>query len=371
MLPHNIKSRVFDTVSKMPIRYVTPVPYSAASGLVAEVYDLVADEFFINGAITTHSVRPPLLAGMWCGGRELVMVDGHFSRDVKEGLGVSFAQTNGCTYCEDMMISVVYGAGDQKFARDIRDGKQHDIDDGGVRALHNWVRNYRSPGSDILRNPPFDAEQAPEMLGVAFMFNYLNRYVKVFFDGTPINPLFGSQSLKTGMFKTFGNELKATVTKHLDYGRAAALLPPAELPADIAWAESDEQIAQPIARWAAAIEQAAVPDIPAPVREVVGNAISQWYGGYMGLSRSWVEPYLAGLSEADAAAARIALLTALAPTQISDDVIDDYRQFHQGDAALVSLVSWAAFTATRRVTAWLADAAECIPYRDVYMRRAA
>lgn len=370
MLPHSVKSRVFDSVSKMPIRYVTPVPYSEATGLVADVYELVADEFFINGAITTHSVRPPLLAGMWCGGRELVMVHGHYARDVKEGLGVSFAQTNGCTYCEDMLVSVVY-AGDQKFARDIRDGNQQDIDDAEVRALHRWAQNYRSIDSDILRHPPFNAQQAPEMIGVAFMFNYLNRYVKVFFDGTPLNPLFGSQSIKTGMFKTFGNELRASVTKHLEYGRMAALLPPAELPPDMGWAESDDHIAEPIARWAAAIERAAVPDIPERVREVVGNAISQWRGEQMGLSRSWVEPYLVGLAENDYAAAKIGLLTALAPTQISDDIIDDYRQYYEGDAALVSLVSWSAFTATRRIAAWIADAADCIPYKDTHMELAA
>ena len=32
MLPHSVKSRVFDSVSKMPVRYVTPVPYTKADG---------------------------------------------------------------------------------------------------------------------------------------------------------------------------------------------------------------------------------------------------------------------------------------------------------------------------------------------------
>ena len=92
MLPHRMKSVIFDSVSKMPIRYVRPIPFSEAKGLVADVYGQVADEFFINGAITTHSVRPPLLAGMWCGGREIVMVDGVFERPVElRGVG-PFAQ---------------------------------------------------------------------------------------------------------------------------------------------------------------------------------------------------------------------------------------------------------------------------------------
>lgn len=371
MLPHSVKSRVFDSVSKMPVRYVTPVPYTKADGLVAEVYELVADEFFINGAITTHSVRPQLLAGMWCGGRELVLAQGHYGRDVKEGLGVSFAQTNGCTYCEDMLVSVVYGGDDHKFARDVRTGNQQDIDNAEIRALHQWAKNYRAVDSDILRHPPFDARRAPEMIGVAFMFNYLNRYVKIFFDGTPLNPMFDSETIKTGMFKTFGKELKPSVTKKLEYGRAAALLPAAELPSDIAWAISDDHIAEPIARWAAAIDRSAVPDIPEAVRYVVGKAVSEWRGEVMGLSRAWIEPYLTGLASGEAAAAKIGLLTALAPTQISDDVIAEYRKYYEGDGALVSLVSWAAFTATRRAAAWIADAAECIPYKETPMQLAA
>jgi hypothetical protein len=308
---------------------------------------------------------------MWCGGRELVMAHGHYSREVKESLGVSFAQTNGCSYCEDMMVSVVYGSSDEKFARDLRNGDHQGVEDPELRALHEWAKNYRSVGSSILRNPPFGAEQAPEMIGVAFMFNYLNRYVKVFFDGTPLNPMFGSHAIKSGMFKAFGNELRSTVTKQLDYGRAAALLPPAELPQDISWAETDDHIAEPIAKWAAAIEEAAAPGIPERVREVVSSAVSQWHGEPMGLSRSWIEPHLGGLTDAEYAAAKVGLLTALSPTQISDDVIDHYRNHFEGDAALVSLVSWAAFTATRRVTAWIADAAECIPYKDVTYAQAA
>ncbi|MBT7757293.1 MAG: hypothetical protein HN732_08205, partial [Rhodospirillaceae bacterium] len=248
---------------------------------------------------------------------------------------------------------------------------QQNIDDTELRALHQWAQNYRAVGSDILRHPPFDARRAPEMIGVAFMFNYLNRYVKVFFDGTPLNPVFGSESIKTGMFKAFGNELKPSVTKHLEYGRAAALLPPADLPHDMRWAESDDQIAEPISRWAAAIEHAAVPDISERVRDVVGAAISQWRGEQMGLSRNWVEPYLVGLAEKDYAVAKIGLLTALAPTQISDDVIEDFRRYDGSDGALVSLVSWSAFAATRRVAAWIAGDAECLPYKDDYIEQAA
>jgi AhpD family alkylhydroperoxidase len=357
MLPHRMKSRIFDSVSKMPIRYVRPVPFSEAQGLVRDVYDQVADEFFINGAITTHSVRPPLLAGMWCGGREIVMVDSVFEREIKESLGVSFAQVNGCTYCEDMMISVVHGTTDHKLAETIRAKAQDDIADPRLRDLHRWATRYRDPAADIIRRPPFSAAEAPEMFATALMFNYLNRYVKIFFDGTPLNPPFSSHSLKTAMFYSFGMELRATVTKRLSAGRAAALLPDAPLPADLGWSAANPGVATALARWAAAIDRHAAPDIPEKCRNIVTTAIAEWRGEDKGLSRSWVEPYLDGLDAAERAATKLALITAFSPTQMSDGVAEEFRRHYQGDAALVGLVSWSAFSAARRVAAWLAEAA--------------
>ncbi|MBT3927261.1 MAG: hypothetical protein HOJ07_10120 [Rhodospirillaceae bacterium] len=364
MLPHRMKSVIFDSVSKMPIRYVRPIPFSEADGLVENVYAQVADEFFINGAITTHSVRPPLLAGMWCGGREIVMVDGAFEREIKEALGVSFAQINGCTYCEDMMISVVHGTADHRLASAMRAHEQEGIEDKRTRDLHAWATNYRNPEADIIQRPPFNAEEAPEMFATALMFNYLNRYVKIFFDGTPLNPPFASQSIKTAMFHSFGMELRATVTKRLKPGRGSALLPQAELPADITWAAPNPDIATALARWAAVIEQSAAPDIPERSRAVVTQAIANWRGEDMGLSRSWVEPFLTGLGEAEKAAAKLALITAFAPTQMSDDVAVNFRRHFDGDAAMVSTVSWSAFSTARHIAAWLADAAGDLAAKD-------
>ncbi|MBT5038181.1 MAG: hypothetical protein HOM52_06695, partial [Rhodospirillaceae bacterium] len=92
--------------------------------------------------------------------------------------------------------------------------------------------------------------------------------------------------------------------------------------------------------------------------------IANWRGEDMGLSRSWVEPFLTGLGEAEKAAAKLALITAFAPTQMSDDVAVNFRRHFDGDAAMVSTVSWSAFSTARHIAAWLADAAGDLAAKD-------
>jgi hypothetical protein len=75
----------------------------------------------------------------------------------------------------------------------------------------------------------------------------------------------------------------------------------------------------------------------------------------MGLSRAWLDPKVAGLDAVEAAAARLALLTALSPAQMSDDVVTNYRNHNNGDDALILTVAWAAFMAAKRVARLLAD----------------
>ena len=51
----------------------------------------------------------------------------------------------------------------------------------------------------------------------------------------------------------------------------------------------------------------------------------------------------------------MALLTALSPGQMSQDIVDSYKEHCDGDKSLTITVAWAAFMASRRVAGWLAD----------------
>ena len=355
MLPEKIKPRFFDTLSNMTGRYIKPAAYQKATGLVAAIYDQVVDEFFINGPLTTHSVCPPVLAGVWMAEREIMLTDHLLSREDKEALGVTFSQVNGCVYCEDLINSVVYGADEGELAELLRHKQQLKIKDTKTRKLHEWALSSYDIGAGILANPPFGRAMAPEVIGSALMFNYFNRYVKVFFSGTPLKAPFSSKLIKTALYRLTGIELHDSVVRRLKPGRALDFLPPAELPADMSWAAPDRNIAAAVSRWAAAMEDAAARTISPAVHTCIEVELTKWRGQPMGLSRAWMDPLVADLSEADAAAARLALLTALSPAQISDSIIEAFREHHPDDEALVITVGWAALSASRRVAVWLAE----------------
>jgi hypothetical protein len=57
----------------------------------------------------------------------------------------------------------------------------------------------------------------------------------------------------------------------------------------------------------------------------------------------------------------LALLAALAPFQVDDALVADFRgggpaDGARGDGALVAATAWASFTAARRIGTWLAPA---------------
>jgi hypothetical protein len=313
MLPKKIKPRFFDTLSNVTGRYVKPAPYRKATGLVAEVYDQVVDEFFINAPLTTHSICPEVLAGVWMAERELLLTDHQFTREDKEALGVTISQVNGCSYCEDLINSVVYGANQGELAEQLRHHEQDRIRDEKTRALHEWALNSYNIGSDILANPPFSKAQAPEVIGSAFMLNYFNRYVQVFFSGTPLKTPFKSHAIKSALYRLTGIELRESVVRRLSPGRANKFLPAAELPGDMRWAAPNTHIADALSRWSAVMEETARQHI------------------------------------------RLALVTAFSPAQMGDSLVEDFRSHFKEDVELIMTVAWASFTASRRVTGWLAE----------------
>jgi hypothetical protein len=301
--------------------------------------------------------------------REILLTDDELSREDKEALGVTLSQVNGCTYCEDLINSVVYGANEHELAELMRFRRQHEIADTRTRRLHSWALRSYDQSAEILFNPPFSASEAPEVIGTALMLNYFNRYVKVFFSGTPLIAPFSSTSLKSVLYRLTGVELRESVTRRLQPCRSIDFLAPVDLPFDLQWAAGNATIAAAVSRWAAVLQVAAEEYVPQAVRALVEAQIEAWQGAPMGLSRAWLNPKVAGqgLDEAETAAARLALLTALSPAQMSEDIIASYRQHIDGNASLIVTVAWAAFMAARRAADWLADKSGYFAYRRLPM----
>ena len=69
MLPKKLRFWLFEALSLRTMRYVHAIPRRKATGLVAQVYDMIEEDFFINGSLISRSKVPELMAGIWTAGR--------------------------------------------------------------------------------------------------------------------------------------------------------------------------------------------------------------------------------------------------------------------------------------------------------------
>src|SRR5262245_43992936 len=147
MLPKKFRYWLFEALSLRTMRYVRAIPRSKATGLVAQVYDMIEEDFFINGSLISRSKVPTLMAAIWTAGRESVLVDDHLDRTTKEAMNAVLSQVNDCPYCGDMLISLVHAGGKGDAALCIFSDNEADISDSTLRNRLTWVKSIATPGA--------------------------------------------------------------------------------------------------------------------------------------------------------------------------------------------------------------------------------
>ena len=354
LLPKKLRLWLFDTLSVKTMRYLQSVPRHKAKGVVAEVYDQIADDFFVNGSLTSRSGVPDLFAAIWTGGRETVLVDDQLDRTTKEALTATLSSINDCPYCGDMMVSLVHAADKPDDAAKILNEAEESITDPLLRERLLWVRSVATPGAAPPSSTPFNSAQLPEVIGSLMALSDINRFSHIVMDGSPVNAPFGLQAVKAFALRLFGGELRATHRHPLEPGRTLHLLPEADLPDDMQWAGPNPRVAGAVARWAAAVERESMQVIPDRTRQLVHNSLEQWQGEQMPISRSWVEQEVDGLEGNERAIARLALLIAKASYQTDDNLVAEVLQYNPKQEQFLRILAWSTFTAARYVAARIA-----------------
>jgi AhpD family alkylhydroperoxidase len=333
------------------IKYIKPIEAKTAQGLVAQVYAQVKSDLgVLPEPFTLHSPVPEILAGVWSIFRES-LVAGHVQRSIKEAIAAAISDSNRCPWCVDAHTITLYATGHSEAVQAIIDHDQAQVADTEMQAIIQWASLTRKPGAPIIANTPFSSQDAPEIIGTAVTFHYLNRMVNALLSQT-----FLPKSAWMGrVFKrTAGWLYTAAVHKTYPPGRSLALLSrEANLPDDLGWARGVPTIARAFAGFADVMERAGANTLSPKARTVVLNHIQSWSGEDPGLSRQWVEQAVEGLDAEDKAACRLALLAALASYQIDERVIEEFRAYQPRDADLVAVLTWASFTAARKVGRWL------------------
>ncbi|MDX1401629.1 MAG: carboxymuconolactone decarboxylase family protein, partial [Kiloniellales bacterium] len=239
MLPKTLRYWLFDHLSVQTMRYVSAVPSRRAEGLTKQVYDMIREDFFKNGSLTSRSKVPELMAAIWTGGREAMLVEDRLDRTTKDAISAVLSQINDCPYCEDMLVSLVHAGGQHKAAGDIFAQNDLDATDETLRKRLEWVRAVAAPGSGEIPEMPFSREQLPEVFGTMMGMSDINRFSHVVMADSPVSTPLGLRSLKAAALRLFGLVLRATRKLSLQPGRALPLLPPALLPEDMDWAKAN------------------------------------------------------------------------------------------------------------------------------------
>jgi hypothetical protein len=361
MLPKKLRFRLFEILSLKTMRYVHAIPRRKATGLVAQVYNMIEEDFFINGSLTSRSKVPALMAAMWAAGRESILVDDRLDRITKEAMNAVLSQVNDCPYCGDMLISLVHAGGQPEAASNIFSESEGAIADSTLRDRLAWVKSVASAGTKKHPPAPFTAEELPEAIAALMAMSDINRFSHVVMDGSPVSAPFGLQGVKAAALRLFGGELRATHIERLTPGRALSLLPPASLPADLRWATPNLRIADALARWAEVVEREASGVISPRVKDLVVRNLQDWKGELMPISRSWVDADVLSLTGQDRAIARLALVLAKAPYQVDGTLVEDVRKEDRSEERFIRILAWASFSGARRFAQRIAEVAEGLP----------
>ncbi len=361
MLPQNFRFWLFDRMSTKTMRYVTALAKNEADGLAKRVYDMIQEDFFINGSLTSRSKVPEIMAGIWTAGRESMLVEDKVDRTTKDAICAVLSQLNDCPYCEDMLVSLVHAGGEHEAAADIF--VQGDLADTDplLRRRLEWVRAIADPSNRVVPATPFSAEQLPEVLGTLMAMSDINRFSHVVMSDSPVNAPFGLQAVKAKALRVFGSELEVTRQTPLEPGRALDLLPPATLPNDMVWARANPRVADALARWAAAVENESASVISQNTKDIVEASLNAWQGEQVPISRSWVKSEVEPLDGHDRHIAELAIVLAKAPYQVDEGMAEAVLHACRDEEQFICILAWASFAGARRFIQLVVERTEDLP----------
>ncbi len=259
-------------------------------------------------------------------------------RAMGEVVAAAVSRLNTCPYCLDIHSSMLHSLGRPAVAE--------------AQAITEWAEATLTPEAGILANPPFSPNEAPQMIGAAICFHYLNRVTNVFLEPAPF--LIGGDGwIKKSAIRMAGNFLRPRLANQIVApGQFLNEASEAPLPSEFAWAAANPQVAGGVRRFISAAEEAGIESVGPQVRECVGEYVQAWRGEAPDLGQAWLEKAVGALDEEHRPAARLALVTALASYRVDEQLVSGFRLQKSSDRDLINLTSWASYIAARRIASW-------------------
>ncbi|MGI8331723.1 carboxymuconolactone decarboxylase family protein [Actinomadura scrupuli] len=326
-----------------PFRYVSPVTTERATGQVAGVYAQLAADFGLARMplFMTLSPEPGVLAATWALLRESLLA-GRAPRTGKEVVATGVSLANRCPFCVDAHTVLLHATGAHRLAETLARG-QAPADPEQARLLA-WATATRTPGAPELAAPPFPDGLAPEYIGTALAFHFINRMASALLTD---NLLPGNLQRSRLVRSLSGRTLGRAVRRRLPAGDSLPLLAGLPTGPAPAWAAG-----APVGTAFAALRATATTGgalLGEPARATVLSTVTGWEGGaHPPLADGRLDRPLAALPAPDRPGARLALLTALAPYRITDADVTGWRGTGRTDAELVRLLAFGALAAVER-----------------------
>jgi AhpD family alkylhydroperoxidase len=333
------------------IKYIKPIEDLNSEPLISKIYDQIKRDFGrIVEPFSLHSPFPKLLAGVWMASRETELV-GMVPRRYKEAVAATVSSLNRCPYCIDAHTIMLYSTGEKKTANAISRLKFEQISDEKIKQLVNWTLNTLSPESILNHKPPFSKKSAPEIMGIVVFYHYINRIVNVLLNETPLP---SNRSWLAGILKIIASRFfSKAINRPKSPGESLKFLPRADLPVEFSWSKGNSNVKEAFASFASVVKEVGNATIDPEVRLVVNEYIKSWRGENPGVSKSWVKLPTKKLTGGKRVSARLALLTALAPYQVDENIVQTFKSHFPEDKKLLGLLSWASFSAAKKIGSWL------------------
>ena len=354
MILKHIENGIVDDMSKRQVRYIKPVPVKQSEKKLKEIYLQIRADFQLVPPLTLFSPVPELLAAIWGIWRESQFVTDNVSRVITETVAAGVSSINSCPYCVDAHTGMLHALAEGDIVKSIHAQAPANIDNKTYSKILEWALANRQPDNPCIKHPPFAKHEAPEIIGTAFVYHFVNRMVSIFLTESPLPLTAGSSRIRRGAAKVFGKTIGKSITRRKpSAGSSLKFLPCAELPEDFSWCEDSQNIAGAFAGFTHTIEHLSIHKIPASVRLLLEDRVKRWRGEQTGLSREWLEESILDIADNDKACARLLLLTALAPYKVSAEDIESFREDYPGEHDLLVFTAWASYIAARRVCQWL------------------
>jgi len=171
----------------MHIKHIEYIKKNKANGKLKQVYKHIELNFGkLAEPFVLHSLNTELTAGVWAMLYETLLVESKVKRSLKEAIATSVSEINKCNYCVDAHSIMIFGT-EKNLLNNISTIKKGKTElKTKEERLILWALRNLDFDSSIILNPPFNKEEAPEIIGTAVLFHFLNRMVNLFAGNTPL-----------------------------------------------------------------------------------------------------------------------------------------------------------------------------------------